>query len=163
MAPVNAISIPKLDSNNVCYHYGSVHQYKNKNWMYDCYQGMNKKCSKYGTSHVRFYVLSKENSKNSEKNYDLNTVNKVVLKLDGKTVKTFYKGKNWKINKVTGNDPNNILLEYDVKKNLKGKNYSITAYNNNGKKIKSQSGKINNYITDGLDFPGLEINSNMNQ
>jgi hypothetical protein len=75
---------------------------------------------------------------------DLNKINKVVVKVDGKVVSTVYKGKTWSRYKYY---PSSILFRKEIKGNIKGKKVSILTYDNKNKLIKSRTNKVKSVST----------------
>ncbi|MDR2967920.1 MAG: hypothetical protein LBU74_08245 [Methanobacteriaceae archaeon] len=137
--PVSSLSIQKLDSDSVIYHAGSNHMHmKDK---YDkCYDNYNKKCKYYGYSQIHFSIKGNKS--------ELNEVKKVKVKINGKTIKT-YKNVNFSKSK-------RINLYFDktfIKRNIKGKKYTIEEYNKNNKILKIKKGKIKSISKYPLFFP----------
>lgn len=114
LIPVNAFDIQDLDKNTVTYINGK---------------------SVITTSIVSTNVISDSRMKK-----DLENIDKIVIKVNNKTVNTIKKGKNWNKNK---HYPTSIINRKTiVKGNLKGKTVSILTYNSKNKLIKSKINKI---------------------
>lgn len=114
MSSATAFSIQKLDKN-------TVEQSKNK-------------------ARLTIVIPSKAGS-DSTRAKDLNQIKKIVIKINGKTIKTIKRPSlTWK--KGNGYYPDAIIKSFKINTSVKGKKYSITTYNKNGKKLKTKSGKI---------------------
>jgi disulfide oxidoreductase YuzD len=114
---VNAFSIHKTDKNTIYYSNGK--------------------------SVITTVIYSKIGS-DSEMGKDLNRIDKIVVKVNNKTVKTIKKDKGW--NKSKYYPMGIIQRKILVNGNIKGKNVTIETYKNN-KLIKSRTGTINNIPT----------------
>lgn len=110
--PVNAFSIEKADENSVTYINGK---------------------SVITTSIVSDKIISQSTMKK-----DLNNINKIVVKVDNKTILN--------INKVFLKKykfyPRTIDFKTVVKGNIKGKNIKVFVYNNKNKLIKYRNDKL---------------------
>jgi hypothetical protein len=86
---------------------------------------------------IGFYGQGSSNKKMAA---DVNKVKKIVVKIQGKkNIIVKRPGKTWS---KYGYYPQYPAKQFIIKGSLKGKKYSVTAYNNKGKKIKKLSGKI---------------------
>jgi len=114
---VNAIKIEKLDDTSVVIH-------KNK-------------------SIVTTHITAEDSQSDSKMKKDLNKINKIVVKIDGKTVNTIKKGKGWKkYESFNRGSPEIIDRTTIMKKNLKGKKLGIYLYNSKNNLIKSKISTI---------------------
>ena len=126
-SPVNAFSISKLDKNTV--------QYINNE-------------SVISTSIVSTDLVSDHKMKK-----DLNRIDKIVVKVNGKTVNIIKKEKGWDKNLYY---PLGIIdRETKVKGNIKGKKVSILVYNNKNKLIKKQTNIVKSIRT--TDFTETQV------
>jgi len=114
LMPLSAFSIQKLDKDSVTY------------------------CN--GNSYISTSIVSTNIGSDYKMKKDLNKIEKVIIKINGKTVRSFYKGKSW--NKSEYYPMAIIDRETMVKGNIKGKKVGIFAYGKNNKLLKSQVGKI---------------------
>lgn len=110
LAPANAFTIQKLDKNSVTYSNGD--------------------------SVITTAILSSNMVNEYKMEQDLNWINRVVIKLDGKTINKFNKGKTWK------NNPNYysaaLISRKVIKGNVMGKELTVLIYDNKNKLIKSK-------------------------
>ncbi|MCL2157109.1 MAG: hypothetical protein FWH54_03705 [Methanobrevibacter sp.] len=106
---VNAFVIQKTDSRNVYYSGGN--------------------------SLITVNIVSNNVASNHKMANDLNRINKVVVKVDGKTVNKVYKGKSWNRYNYY---PSSILFRKEIKGNIKGKKVSILTFDKNNNLLKSK-------------------------
>lgn len=109
---VNALKIEKLDDTSVIIH-------KNK-------------------SIITIHITPYDTPSKTKMKKELNKINKIVVKINGKTVNTIKKGKGWKkyASFNSGSYPEIIDRTTIVKKNLKGKTLGVYVYNSKNKIIK---------------------------
>jgi len=119
----NAINIEKLDDTSVVI-------YKNK-------------------AIVTTHITPEDFPTKTKMKKALNKINKIVVKINGKTVNTIKKGKGWeKYESFNIGVPEIIDRTTIIKKNLNGKKLGIYVYTNKNKLIKSKISTIkSNYIS----------------
>ena len=120
LGTVNALKIEKLDDTSVVIH-------KNK-------------------SIITTHITPTDSPSKTKMKKELNKINKIVVKINGKTVNTIKKGKGWK-KYVSFSDnfpttPTIIDRTTIVKKNPKWKTLGIYVYNSKNKLIKSKISTI---------------------
>ena len=114
MTPISAFTIQKSDKNTVTYGDGK--------------------------STIIVSIVSDKVISDSKMKKDLNQIDKIIVKVNGKKVNTIKKGKGWAKYKYY---PFSILdKSTKVKGNVEGKNISIYAYDNKKRLIKSTNSKI---------------------
>jgi len=127
ISSVDAFSIQKLDKNTVFYIDGKSEI----------------SVSIVTTDFVTEYKMKK----------DLNRINKIVVKVNRKTVNVIKKGKGWQKNEYY---PLGIIdRETKVKGSIKGKKVSILAYNKKNELIKKQTNVVKSIRT--TDFTKAQI------
>jgi len=111
---VNAVKIEKLDDTSVVIH-------NNK-------------------SIVTTHITTDDSLSKTKMKKELNKINKIVVKINGKTVNTIKKGKGWKKypSFSVGSFPKIIDRTTVVKKNIKEKKLGIYLYNSKNFLIKSK-------------------------
>jgi len=114
LSPVNAFSVQELDKNTVTYINGK--------------------------SVITVSIVSSNFVSDNKMKKDLNSINKIVVKVNNKTVNTIKKGSSWSKNKFY---PTAIInRKTTVKGNIKNKTVSILVYNKKNKLIKSKITKL---------------------
>ena len=111
---VNALKIEKLDDTSVVIH-------KNK-------------------SIITTHITTPYNPSKTKMKKELNTINKIVVKINGKTANTIKKGKGWEKYKSFNDEfyPEIIDRTTRIKKNLKDKKLGIYLYDSKNKLLKSK-------------------------
>ena len=128
MSSVDAFSIHKADKNTVRYIYNE--------------------------STITVSIISTDLTSELTMNKDLNSINKIVVKVNGKTVNVIKKGKGWYQKQFY---PLGIIdRETKIQGNIKGKKVSILTYDNKNKLIKKQSNVVKSVRTS--DFTKAQIN-----
>lgn len=124
LSPANAFTIQNLDKNTVTYYNGN--------------------------SYITTYIVANHVGSDYKMKQDLNQINKIVVKVNGKKVDTIKKGKNWNTSDYY---PVAIIdRNIKIKGSIKGNYIGIYTYNKNNRLIKSKtqtinSIKITNFIT----------------
>jgi len=97
-----------------------------------------------GKSIVTTHVTPDFSQSASKQRKELNKINKIIVKINGKTVNTIKKGKGWKKYEPFNSEyyPEIIDRTTILKKNLKGKTLGVYLYNNKNKLIKWKISKI---------------------
>lgn len=114
MAPINGFTIQKLDKNTMTYGNGK--------------------------STIIVSIASEGVISDSKMKKDLNKIEKILVKVDGKRVNIITKVKGWDRYKYY---PSSIIDKTTtVKGNIEGKNVSIYTYNKKNKLIKSTTNQI---------------------
>ena len=127
ISSVDAFSIQNLDKNTIYY----IH----------------------GKSEISVSIVSTDFVSDYKMKKDLNSINKIVVKVNGKKVNVIKKGKGWKKNSYY---PLGIIdRETKVKGNIKGKKVSILTYDKKGKLIKKQTNVVKSIRT--TDFTKTQI------
>ncbi len=107
-----------------------------------------------GKSVITTSIVSTDLVSDFKMKKDLNRVDKIVVKVNGKKVNVIKKGKGWHENNYY---PLGIInRETKVKGNIKGKKVSILVYNSKNKLIKKQTNVVKSIRT--TDFTKAQIN-----
>ena len=118
-------------------------------------QKMDKKTVRYvvNQSMITVSIVSDDLTSEFKMQDDLNRINKIVVKVNGKTVNTIKKGKGWDEHKFY---PLGIInRDICIHGNIKGKKVSILTYDNKNKLIKKQSNVVKSVRTS--DFTKAQI------
>ena len=110
----NAFNIQKLDKSNVVYN-------------------TNDKCS-----YISVSIVSTNIGSDYKMKQDLDRVNKIVVKVEGKTIRSTKKNSGWKKHYPVAIIERSIFFN----KNIKGKKVGIYVYDKNNKLIKSKVDKV---------------------